>query len=261
MRPRLATGVGAAILLTAAVAATAPQAREAQGGGGAGGSELAVAVRQLPAEGGVIPVELRCEPARLISPNSIEPRLCFLKNNTNKLIAAVALAYSITTEKNGKEATGISYLTAETLVHPDLRADRLDNRVGPGRELPIRDSATTYEDDAVVKGIEVWIDYVEFDDQTAAGPNRVGSRIVSDIRAGAAKYKAWLVDKYRQSGNSVAAVVPLLDTHLRREELGIRSGEEEHGAIAYQNHARRLTREKGPQGLDRFLKLAGDRKN
>jgi hypothetical protein len=222
-------------------------------------TRLPVAVTQLPSADGVPPVSLRCEDAELSAANAIEKIPCFIKNNSNKQVSAANIAYSVTTAKGGREAADLSYLTIETFVHPDLRAARADNRIPPHGESPIGSTSTTY-DDAVVTALAVWIDYVEFEDGTTLGQDRAGSRILSGIRSGAAKYKAWLADKYKQKGNSIEGIVPLIEGEFAPGELGIQNGDEEQGATIYQNYARRVRLARGERGLGEFLKLARDPK-
>ena len=97
------------------------------------------------------------------------------------------------------------------------------------------------------------IDYIEFADHTSLGANQAGSRIISDTREGAAKYKNWLAQKYDQSGRSLDAITPLLDQPVPKELL-FQTGPEEHGATMYRNFARRIYKTKGAEGLVKHLK-------
>jgi hypothetical protein len=46
------------------------------------------------------------------------------------------------------------------------------------------------------------IDYLEFDDKTSLGENKVGSNLISEMRSGAMKYRKWFSSKYKQSRKS-----------------------------------------------------------
>lgn len=248
MRSKLTICIGAAVLLAAAAAVTTPEPQRAQERKHTGSSELEITVEQLPAENGLTPAGLRCGTAQLSSPNTIEGTTCVVRNNTDKRVSAVTLAYSVVTEKDGKETSDISYLTIDTFIHPDLRADRRDRHIPPHGELPIRDISTTYED-AVVKGMKAWIDYVEFEDRDTAGPNKGGSQIVRDIRAGAGRYKEWLARQVGLGERSSGALARLVEKNPSSEELGTKNGNEEQGVTFYKDYARKIVKDKGAAAL------------
>lgn len=113
--------------------------------------EIPVIANQLQSENVIVPVELRCENAKLSTPNSIESLSCVIKNNTNKYISAGALYTSITMEKGGQEIVLSTFDTFDTFVHPDFREEHKDNLVAPGREYVLNQLPTSY-DDVVIKG-------------------------------------------------------------------------------------------------------------
>jgi hypothetical protein len=190
----------------------------------------------------------------LSAPNTIESLPCVIKNSTNKYITAAAIAISITTEKQGRLSADLGFLTIETFLHPDFREEYRNNLIPPGGESPVEDLPSSY-DDAVVKGVTMWVDYVEFEDKTTQGPDRAGSRIIANIREGAAKYKEWLIQKYNQSGRSIDAIVPLLEqSQPLPEELGIQNGNQQEGARFYRSYALKTYETKGAAGLIKYLK-------
>ena len=215
--------------------------------------QMPVATKQLPPDNGLTAVELKCGNAELPAPNTIQKVRCGIKNNTNKFISAVTVVVSMDIEKEGITSSDASFLTAETLVHPDMRRNNL---IPPGGEKLVRDFPTSYEEDVVIRGVTAWIDYVEFEDNTTLGLNKAGSRIVTDIRAGAAKYKDWLGKKFTQRGASINAINSLLETPLAPEEMGIQNGDQEQGAMIYRNYARKTYSAEGAEGLVKRLKLA-----
>lgn len=216
--------------------------------------QLRVTANQLSRVNGVIPVELKCENAELSAPNALENLPCAIKNNTNNYITAVTVAISLVLDKEGTTSTDSSFLTIETFVHPDFREEHKNNLIPPRGERPIQDLPVSY-DNAVIKGVMIQVDYVEFADNTTLGPNHAGSRIITDIRQGAAKYKNWLVQKYKQNGKSIDAIVPLLEpSQPFSEELGISNGDQQEGARIYRNYARRSYEAKGPEALTKHLK-------
>lgn len=188
------------------------------------------------------------------APNKLDGLSCVIKNNTTRNIAAATLAVSITVEKDGSETADTGYLTVETFLHPDFHEEHRNNLIRPGAEYPVRDAPVSY-DDAVVKGVMLRIDYVEFEDRTSSGPNTAGSRIISEMRAGAAKYKSWLRGKFDRGGGSAEAVVSAIESQsLPEDEIGITSGHQSEGAVLYRNYARRAYKAKGVDGLLKHFK-------
>ena len=214
-----------------------------------------VDVHQLDVVDGVIPVELKCGSAELSAPNALENIPCVIRNNTNKPISAGAVYTSIILEKDGLRNVESSYGTFDTFLHPDFREDHKKNLLLPRGEYPFNDLPGSYDNGIIIKSVIVKIDYIEFADRTALGIDQAGSRIISDTRAGAAKYKNWLAKKYDQSGRSVNAILPLLEqSQALPEELAFQTGPEESGARMYRNFARRTHKSKGPEGLVTHLK-------
>jgi len=210
---------------------------------------------QLKVVDGVVPVELNCGSAELSAPNALEKIPCVIRNNTNKAISAGAVYTSIILEKDGLRHVDSNYGTFDTFLHPDFREDHKNNLVLPGGEYPYHDLPSSYDSGVIIKSVIVKIDYIEFADRTALGVNQAGSRIISDTRAGAAKYKNWLVKKYERSGRSVNAILPLLEQNeALQQELEFQTGPEESGARMYRNFARRTYKSKGSEGLALHLK-------
>jgi hypothetical protein len=215
--------------------------------------EIPVIANQLQAENGVVPVELRCENAELSAPSAIEKLSCVIKNNTNKYISAGTLYTSITMEIGGQETVVSSFDTFDTFLHSDFREERKNNLIGPGKEYILNDLPNSY-DNAVIKRINAQIDYIEFNDSSALGPDRGGSRITKNMREGAAMYKVWLVEQYKKRGKSVDAIIPLLNgTYPLQEELGFTNEEQQSGANLYRKYARRVYEDKGKEALIKNL--------
>jgi hypothetical protein len=223
-----------------------------------GKRSVAVEVKQMDRVGRLIPVELKCATSvELKEPNALEGLSCILKNNTNKYITSGAIYTSVTLEKEGKTYVLSSYDAFDTFLHTDFREDHKSNLIPPGGEYPLGELPVSY-DDALIQGLTVQVDYIEFADLTTTGSNRGGARIINDIREGAAKYKDWLVKKFDQGGRSTHALLPLLDEQqpLPLEELGIINANQEHGAILYLKYARRTYKAKGVEGLTKHFKQA-----
>jgi len=215
-----------------------------------------IEVKQMDSVGQLVPVELNCNTTvELNESNALEGLSCVIKNNTNKYLTAGTIYTSTTLEKEGKLHVVSSYDTFDTFLHADFREDHRNNLIPPGGNYRLGELPASY-DDALIQGVTVQIDYVEFSDSTAIGANRGGSRIINDIREGAAKYKDWLVKKYNQGGGSVDSLLPLLDDDqsLPLEELGIINANQERGAILYLKYARRTYKTKGAEGLTKHFK-------
>lgn len=255
MRSRTAIGIVLAMLVGAiAISTAALKARSNQTNRQVGDSQIPVVTHQLSAENGIIPVELRCENAELSAPSALKKLSCVIKNNTNKYIAAASINISITIEKEGKTSTDSSFLTIDTFVHPDFRSEHENNFIPPKGERPFQDLPTSY-DNALIKGVEIGVDYVEFAGNSTAGPDRSGSRIINNIREGAAKYKQWLIQKYNQNGKSINAIAPLLEKDQPIPyESGIQNGDQQQGAKFYRDYARKTYKTKGAEGLIKHFK-------
>lgn len=254
MRLRVIVGSGILMLLgITAVITTAPRVQSNQESQQGERIEVPVKANQLPAEKNIIPVELRCQSAQIVKRDTLEKIPCVVVNNTNKYITATTINSSVIVDAEGKTSGDSDFLSLDPLAHPDFREERKGYLIAPGNEIPIPFLATSY-DSGVIKGVLVQVDYVEFADKTTLGPNRAGSRIIADIRDGAAKYKNWLAAKYDRSGKSMSAIAPLLEKgQPLPEEIESLSSHQQEGAIIYRNYARRTFETKGAEGLVKHL--------
>lgn len=217
--------------------------------------QIQVTINQLQPENGVPPVEIRCDSAHLNAPNSLQGFSCTLKNNTDKNITAVNLTYSILLDTNGIAGKDTHSLTIETLVHPDFA--ETSHPIAPGTEQTVRSIGKVSYDNSSIKGIEVGIDYVEFKEGAAIGPNLTGSKIITDMREGARKYKGWVTQKYVHQGKSISAVASLLQTDQplpnASGELVFKNSDEENGARAYRTRLRKIRDTKGSAAMEKYL--------
>lgn len=217
--------------------------------------QITVTVHQLQLENGARPVELKCESAHLNAPNSLQGFSCTLKNNTAKDITAANLTYSISLNTGGVAGKDTHSLTIETLVHPDFK--ELNHPLTPGEEQTIASIGKASYENSIINGVEVGIDYVEFKDGTAIGPNFIGSKIIADMREGARKYKIWITQKYIHQGKSKSVIASLLqaDQPLANpsEELIFKNSDEENGARAYRTRLRKIHKSQGEDAVDKYL--------
>jgi hypothetical protein len=208
---------------------------------------------QLPAKDGVIPVYLYCGQARLSSPNRLEEFQCTLRNNTNQSITAANAIYSIVLDQNGSSIKDTVNSTVEALVHPDFRGT--SKLIGPGEESAVGPPGPiSYANGGVVKGVEISIDYVEFENGTSLGSDKEGSRIIRAMRAGAEKYRKWFQLRYNLQGRSVASVASDLETDQSLPgDLQLADPNEEQGAIAYRRRLQKLLQTRGAGEIKKLL--------
>lgn len=215
--------------------------------------QLAVRIIQLPSENGIIPVEIKCGKAELSDPNSIENIPCVAINNTSKAIKAFGVSKAVITESNGERTVNNSTSILDAFVHPDVNAERGGKLIPPGKEVNVGGLPTSYGE--VIKGIGLKIDYAEFDDGTELGPDEASSKQrIADVRAGAAKYKQWLVQQLSRSGQDINAITPLLEREPPDEEIKFENNSQEEGAILYRNYALKVKDQKGINVLAERLK-------
>jgi hypothetical protein len=176
---------------------------------------------------------------------------CTFKNGTNKEIVAAAIEYSIILESDGKRVT-------DTRVHA-LVTSFDKNLSGPGKLIPpggesiVGPPGPMFYANSVIKGVEVKVDYLEFVDNTTLADSDKGSKIIANIRAGAAKYRSWLVRKYKETGGSIEALSALLRGDLPGASELHRDLDEEDGVRAYRTLLRRVLETQGAEEVRRIL--------
>lgn len=250
MRSKLMMGIGASTLLFGTTIAMLRSVRsyETQNAG----LEVPVLVSQLAVENGVIPVELRCDKARLTAPDTLERVPCVVKNNTNKNIRALATQFTVVVDYTGKESPDTGFLTLETSLHPDLNKAHMHKLIMAGQEQALEPSPATY-DRGVIKRVELKMDYVEFDDNSTLGPDKNGSKLIALGRQGAAKYKEWLVQKYTDSGKSIDAIASLINAKDMPGELDFKDINQSMGARQYRAHLREIYATNGAAELKKYF--------
>jgi hypothetical protein len=214
-------------------------------------NEPKVTVQQLQTEGGAIPVEIQRPQANFKTQNSVENISFVVRNNTNKNITAICLAYSIQIERDKVESKDTFFHTVDSFVHKDIREGNGLKPVAPGQEEVFAESGeTVFESGSIVKGVVAKIDYVEFEDGTILGANENGGRIISLMRDGATKYKNWLVQQYIENKKSVNTVVALLQANDLPIELKFNSQHQNLGAKLYRRYMRRIYETQGISKLE-----------
>lgn len=215
---------------------------------------LPVNATQLSLENGVLPVEIRCANVRSPAPNRVEAFSCLAINNTRKKISALAIQYSIVTEGAGGADLETSLLTFDFAVHPDISEARHLKLLPPGESRTIGPPGPiTFESDTA-SGIEVRLDYVEFDDKTSIGSGTQGAKMINSMREGAVKYKAWLVQQYKRKGMDDQATAALLEEGELPKELNFGNDPDlNEGAKLYRRIMRSVYTSQGAAELKRHL--------
>src|ERR1044072_7187291 len=213
---------------------------------------IPVSPQQLRVEGGVIPVELRCTSGQSSAPGVLDSFSCVLLNNTNKGITAANVIYSVVFKQNGSESR-VSYAsTVDKLLHPDFAS--ASRPIKPGMQSGnVGPPGPISSEGADVIGVEISIDYVEFEDGSRLGPDKQGSRIIGEMRGGAEKYKEWLRRQYVKSGRPSKPITSVLNEQQLPSELQISSGDEKEGAKAYRARLRKMSELKGEAEVKHLL--------
>jgi hypothetical protein len=226
--------------------------------GGAGLSQrgnafVPVTPRQLHVDDGPMPVELRCSPGQSSAPGVLDPFTCVLLNNTDKDIIAANVIYSIVVDQDGNESKATYASTVDAIPHPDFAG--ASRPVRPGTEsVGVGPPGPTSYQGAIIKGVEISIDYVEFADGSWLGPNQQGSRIIGDMRRGADRYKNWLRAEYSKSGAPPDAITQMLNSRSLPSGLKFASADEEQGARAYRTRLRGIYESKGEAEVRTLLR-------
>lgn len=211
-------------------------------------------VTQLPLENGAFPVELRCQDVRSPAPNKVEAFSCLAINNTRKKISALTIQYSIVTEDAGGTDLETSLLTFDFAIHPDISEARRLKLLPPGESRPIGPSGPVAFESGTVNGVEIRIEYVEFDDKSSIGSGTEGAKMIHSMREGAAKFKAWLVQQYRRKGMDDQATAALLEDGELPKELSFNGDPDlTEGAKLYRRIMRSVYASQGAAELKRYL--------
>lgn len=207
---------------------------------------------QPEAVNGIVPIEIKCGPAQFGAPNTLERFNCSLKNNSAQSVSAANVVYSVILDTSAGTTTQAYNRTLDALVHPDFK---LSNKlVTPGEQADVGTPGPTSYPDGIIKEVSISLDYVEFEDGTVLGPDHEGSRLIGLTRQGAVKYKEWLREQYKQSGNAVQAIVPLLESSQTLPQEVNLTGREEAGANAYRRDLLKLDKKLGRAELEKRLR-------
>jgi hypothetical protein len=243
--------IGLLLLLgLAGVGSTALQKPSDEDRNQSGLQQLPITVKQLQ-PGINNTVELVCGTASVTPPNILNGFECTLKNNTQKSITAANIIYSTVLEENGRETKDSRNQVLLTYFHPDFYEK--EKNIVPGGTNSLQPAGVFTYHNAVIKGIEVYIDYVEFEDSTSMGSDVEGSKLIKDFRAGAMKYKGWLAKESKQKSIDTLIQSPPSDEELQRPEIGLTNITQKEGARRYDIALRKLYKQRGPTEVQRYL--------
>lgn len=196
----------------------------------------AVIAKQLMTEGGIIPAEIQRAKVHLSSPNEINYYSCVVKNNSKKAITALSLKWTFTIDSNSRESSFSEYSEMDAVIHPDIRSHRRLRAIAPDGESTLDSSGSLgFNPPVRIVKAEVSVNYVEFDDKSTidVSPNHNGSKNINLVRQGAETYKQWVRQIYKQSGNSLNAVLQQLQSNAPQAGLQLNGGSMQQGAKLY----------------------------
>jgi hypothetical protein len=250
MRLMMRVGGGLIVLLCVAViTATSFRARNVTDLKQRGDVQLPVKAQQIQSEGEVTPVELWCGTVSVTTSSTLNDLSCTLKNNTDRNIVGANLAYSIVYEQAGKELKDTRFHTLVTSIQPDFYEKA--KSISSGGVLVIKLFGSLTYENSIIKGVELYIDYIEFEDGTSLGPNENGSRIIKDFRDGASEYKNWLTEKYKSK--SMDELIQLLQSDQPFPELKFKNSHQEQGAAFYRKRLRKILETRGRAEVEKHL--------
>jgi hypothetical protein len=212
--------------------------------------QIPITTEHLKLDNGLVLIELQCGKAKLPAPNTLEKFTCKLRNNTAKNIVAVNISYSIILEENNVKSVETRLHTLDTMIHPDFY--NASKFITPNAERIIEPPGPASYGSAVITGVEIKIDYVEFDDKSKLGDNYKAEQLIGEIREGAAKYKDWLAKKYTEHGKSVELIAPILMPNQPLPDE-FKNSRFEQGARAYRTRLRRIFETSGAAGVSFYL--------
>jgi hypothetical protein len=252
MRFRTAIVIGLLLLWGVAAFATSALQRPTNGADKQSNQnlQLPITIKQLQPQNGSS-VELVCGTASVTPPNVLNGFECVLRNNTHKSITAANIIYSTVLEEGGRETKDSRNQILLTYFHPDFYEK--EKNIMPGGSNSLRPGGVFTYHNAVIKGIEVYIDYVEFEDSTSMGPDVEGSKLIKDFRAGAVKYKSWLAKESKQKAVDTLVQSTPSDEELQRPEIGLTNITQKEGARRYGIALRKLYKQRGPTEVQKYL--------
>jgi hypothetical protein len=212
---------------------------------------IKVVIDQLPANDGVIPIELVQSTISSSASNKLEDFTYIIRNNSARPIIALAVIKTITYEEAGQLYTHSVYSMTDGAFHPDMGSEK---PLQPGTQMSMESSGPlSFDEGVVIKEIRLKVDYASYCDNTAYGSGREGERRINAMREGAREYKSWLGQKYLRDGKSLTGILPLIQGSNVPEELKL-NPDQTMGADRYRLHLLKTLQSKGAADVEGYFK-------
>jgi hypothetical protein len=217
-----------------------------------------VVANQLPVINAVIPVEIHgMKFTESTQPGEYGDLQFAVKNNSSQPLVAFVVVFAITyLQHDGIEGTAIMYRTVNQRIHPDISDIHHQQPFTTGQEKEFGPEPVRLNNDFhwEMKKITLSLDYVDFQDGTSLGPNKHGLYSVGQVREGAAKYKEWLVKRFKEGGNSIDAILPLLQSEQLPEDWPTVKDHRLTGARLYRSHMLQAIEQHGASAVEKYFK-------
>lgn len=211
---------------------------------------IKVVINQPPVQDGVIPIEIIQPTVVSSAPNKLDDFTYTLRNNSKKAITAVAVVRTINYEEDGRVYANSVYSTMDTAFNSDFGGKPFL----PGNQMPMESAGPlSFNKEVVIKEITLSLEYASYDDQTAYGAGGEGERRIKGMREGARRYKSWLAQEYVRAGNSLAVILPTIQTRGIPQTLKLDS-DQTMGADRYRLNLLKTFKTKGAADVENFLK-------
>jgi hypothetical protein len=247
MHFKFATSIASIVVVVGVALALRGTSTESRSGEQA---NIKIVINQLPPGDGVVPLEIIQPTIVSTAPNKLDDLRYILRNNSGKAVIAAAVIRTITYEEGGKDYTDSVYSTMDRAFHPDMSAKPIVawNQMTMESAGPV-----SFNEGVIIKQITLTFDYASYADQTADGSGGEGERRINAMREGARRYKSWLAQEYSRAGQSLASILPLIQTSRIPEELKLNL-DQTMGADRYRLHLLRTFQKKGAADVESYLK-------
>jgi hypothetical protein len=199
-------------------------------------------------------VDLRCNPVDLPTPFSFGEINCPVRNTSKTPVRALAGILTVATVRNSV-VTNISFnLVADSYFHADMREELGDKSIPAGGEGFLQYLPQDLQD-RKIKSMKMALSYVEFENGTTIGADRVASHMLAELRSAGSTYKSWLVRTYLKSGRPTTEIAKhLLSDDPLPAEIGITDEFAMLGTTQYRNFLRSIYEQQGPEAVEKLLK-------
>jgi ribosomal protein S8 len=113
----------------------------------------------------------------------------------------------------------------------------------------------TLDENQIIKGVTMNIDFVEFEDKTSLGENSGGASLISEIRNGAMKYRIWVSKKYKDINKSDSEINTILKdkSFLQDSEFNNLTPNQSQGVRLFRIFLQKTYEMKGKPALEKCL--------